>query len=114
MAGDLDNGGVVAGRFLIEPGGPVAVQGAEGCRDPRCTQPIPRDEHTSCMGYHCGRCGEPSSMCGHFTTVAWREAPDDGHLFGRAVTFPDGAGYFSCSPEYEAAVITLRAALESA
>lgn len=114
MTSDLsmENGGVFAGRYLIEPGGPIAVRGVAGCRDVRCTQPFPRDDYHACMGYHCGRCGAPSSYQGHMSTVAWREAGDDERPFGRAVTFPYGAAYFSCSPEYEAAVITLRAALE--
>lgn len=53
MDGNLDD-------FVL--GELVAVQGKEGCQDPRCS----RDGNPNrCRGYHCPRCGKPCSMMGH-------------------------------------------------
>lgn len=50
-----------------ELGPMVAVQGKEGCTDPRCTRMRDREtgEWGVCIGWHCPRCGEPCSMMGH-------------------------------------------------
>lgn len=44
-----------------EVGELIAVQGKEGCQDPRCS----RDSFDRCRGYHCPECGKPCSMMGH-------------------------------------------------
>lgn len=44
----------------------LAVEGREGCTDPRCRRMFyPDGSIGPCMGYHCPRCGEPCSMMGH-------------------------------------------------
>lgn len=42
--------------------GPVAIQGMEGCQDPRCRR---APGASGCMGYHCPYCGAACSMMGH-------------------------------------------------
>lgn len=37
----------------------LATQGAEGCRDVRCTR-----RNGVCIGWHCARCGKPSNSQG--------------------------------------------------
>ena len=43
-------------------GGPIAYEGGESCDSPRCRRWQPDGP---CAGWHCGVCGEPSSMYGH-------------------------------------------------
>lgn len=54
--------------FLLE--GPLAVRGWPGCESTTCTNLLRRDPGTGeyvgeCVGWHCPRCGEPTSMMGH-------------------------------------------------
>lgn len=84
----------------------IAVQGVEGCTSPMCTRVRLEDGTNRCVGYHCGACGESSSMYGHFTHTAWWDRDSN-----RAVEFPDGVGYFRCQPEFAEAVQVLRSLL---
>lgn len=60
------------GRFEVISDGPVAVKGWPDCTSPRCTRRnFTVDPDTGivdvgdCVGWHCPRCGEPTSMLGH-------------------------------------------------
>jgi len=53
---NLDNGGIVDGRWAIEPGGPIAVEHWPA-RGDACWN---HGRH-----YHCTRCGAVTSMYGH-------------------------------------------------
>ncbi len=44
---------------------PVAYRGKEGCRSVICTQPPSDAGWTTCFGWHCGTCDEPTSYQGH-------------------------------------------------
>lgn len=55
-------GNIIGGRYEIVGDGPIAIQGQEGCKDPRCTRTYPEGK---CIGYHCPTCGKPCSMMGH-------------------------------------------------
>lgn len=86
----LEPGDIVGNRWEVLTG-PIAYQGKEGCRDPRCTRH--RDVEDRCFGYHCPHCEGSTSMYGHYVSGRW--------IDGKLRKFKDGGGALSCQLGFE-------------
>ena len=58
------------GESKIVGGELLAVQGQEGCMSVLCRREFIDGEPGPCLGWHCAKCGEPSSYQGHVKCAA--------------------------------------------